>query len=174
VEDLEKSANPFAILVLAHLKGQETRDVPWDRLAWKFRLVRGLFLRGWSADRVRSLFRFIDWMMELPAELERQLAEQIAKFEEDNHMPYVTSIERLGIKKGLMRGIETILEARFGSAAESILSEIRQLSDVEMLEQILHKASTVERLEDLAGLWDPPGSRHTADQEEGSSQKEEL
>jgi hypothetical protein len=39
-------------------------------------------------------------MLDLPPELERQLAAQISKFEEENHMPYVTSIERLGIEKG--------------------------------------------------------------------------
>ena len=166
VEELEKSDNPFAIFVLAHLKGQETREVPLNRLAWKFRLTKGLFQHGRSADQIRSLFRFIDWMIDLPLELEEKFSEQLSQFEEEQQMPYVTSIERLGIEKGIKNAIEMVLEARFGASAVSVMSEIRQLSDAELLEKILRQASTVDRLEDLAGLWDPPES-HATDRQEG-------
>jgi flagellar biosynthesis/type III secretory pathway protein FliH len=181
VEELERSDNPFAILVLAHLKAQETQDVPLNRLAWKFRLVKGLFQRGWSADRIRSLFRFIDWMMDLPAGLAEQFSEQLSQFEEEQQMSYVTSIERMAIEKGrkegieqgieqgreqgreqgieqgreqgLLEGIECMLELRFGTRAESILREIRQLSNVEVLERVLRSAKTASRPEDLVALW---------------------
>jgi hypothetical protein len=43
------------------------------------------------------------------------------------------------------------------------MSEIRQLSDAELLEKILRQASTVDRLEDLVGLWAPPESHATTD-----------
>jgi hypothetical protein len=39
---LEASTNPFAKVVLAHLKARETHGNPADRHAWKLRLVRGL------------------------------------------------------------------------------------------------------------------------------------
>ena len=172
VEELEQSENPFAVLVLTHLKSLETKSDPSARHAWKFRLIKGLYTRGWSGEQVRNLFKFIDWMLDLPPELDRQLSEQLSSFEEEIHMPYVTSIERLGIEKGidegiekgLMRGIETVLEARFGKSAESVMSEIRQLSHAELLEKILRKASTVERLEDLTCLWAPPDTRGPDDQ----------
>src|SRR5262249_8213261 len=60
---LEVHPNPFATVVLAHLKTPETRQDPAARRAWKVRLVRGLYERGLSANDVRQLFRFIDWMM---------------------------------------------------------------------------------------------------------------
>ncbi len=44
--ELEADKNPFAKIVLAHLKALETRRDPATRRLWKFRLVRGLFEQG--------------------------------------------------------------------------------------------------------------------------------
>jgi hypothetical protein len=57
---LEASSNPFAQVVLAHLKARETHNNPADRHTWKVRLVRNLFERGFSPKDVRELFRLID------------------------------------------------------------------------------------------------------------------
>src|SRR5262245_17399944 len=67
---LEANPNPFATVALAHLKTLQTRGKPDERRAWKFRLVKGLYERGLSAEDVRQLFRIIDWMMDLPRPLE--------------------------------------------------------------------------------------------------------
>ena len=47
------------------------------------RLFRGLFDRGMSADDIRQLFRFIDWMMDLPDELAKQFWQEVIQFEEE-------------------------------------------------------------------------------------------
>ncbi len=70
-EELETDPNPFAVVVLAHLKAMETRRSPAERHAWKVRLVKGLYGRGMEPEDVRRLFRFIDWVMELPEPLEQ-------------------------------------------------------------------------------------------------------
>src|SRR5262249_40963022 len=57
VDELETSKNPFARVVLAHVKTLQTRQDPDDRRAWKLRLVRGLYESGLSPDDVRRLFR---------------------------------------------------------------------------------------------------------------------
>ena len=59
-EQLETVANPFAAVVLARLKTQETRADPNGRRTWKFRLIRTLYDRGLDGERVRLLFKFID------------------------------------------------------------------------------------------------------------------
>jgi len=41
--ELEPSINPFATLVMAHLKTRATRKDPEERLRWKMRLVRRPF-----------------------------------------------------------------------------------------------------------------------------------
>jgi hypothetical protein len=56
---LEQHENPFAQVVLAHLKARETRQEPEARYNWKVRLLRGLYDRGWTADDVRQLFRLL-------------------------------------------------------------------------------------------------------------------
>jgi hypothetical protein len=160
-EALETSDNPFATVVLAHLKAQQTYGDNPTRFAWKLRLVRTLYDRGFNANQVRNLFRFIDWMMDLPRDMEERFSEYLHELEEEKHMPYVTSVERLaheeGIEKGtvrgLLEGIETVLELRFGERAESIVAEIRQMSDPELLGRILHNAKTIDRPEELAALW---------------------
>jgi hypothetical protein len=75
---LEADPNPFALVVLAHLKTLETRRAPVDWQAWKVRLVKGLYERGFSADDVRQLFRFIDWLMDLPKPLDQLFWDEIA------------------------------------------------------------------------------------------------
>ena len=43
---LEASANPFAIVVMAHLKTQETQGNPADRYRWKWAFTRRLYELG--------------------------------------------------------------------------------------------------------------------------------
>src|SRR5947209_17494651 len=92
--ELERGKNPFAHVVLAHLAALETRDDPQDRRTWKFRLVRGLYERGFRKEDVRQLFRVIDWLMELPPALQEDFREEVDRYEEGRKVPYVTSIER--------------------------------------------------------------------------------
>ncbi len=66
-EELEASDNPFATVVLAHLVAQDTRRSASRRRQVKLTLTRRLYERGYSRERVLSLFRFIDWLLALPA-----------------------------------------------------------------------------------------------------------
>ena len=68
--------------------------------------MKSLFDRGLTAEAIRQLFRVIDWLLELPCELERQFQEEIHRFEEERHMPYVTSIERMAREEGVEVGRE--------------------------------------------------------------------
>jgi transcriptional regulator with AAA-type ATPase domain len=59
---------------------------------WKLWLLRGLYERGYNREDI-LLFRFIDWLLVLPATLEQEFWHEVHQFEEDRHMPYVTSTE---------------------------------------------------------------------------------
>ena len=151
--ELEASDNPFATVVLAHLDTQETRDDQGERKDRKFRLVRRLMERGWSGERVRQLFRVIDWMMDLPQPLKVQFWNELNQYREEKHMPFITTPESMGRADGLTEGIEAVLTLRFPSAAEDILSEIRQIRDWKELEKILRAAKTVASPQELRKLW---------------------
>ena len=101
---LEASANPFAQVVLAHLKARQTHGDPAGRHAWKLRLVRGLYERGFSPKDVRELFRVIDWLMELPPALETDFWQEVDKIQEEKRMPFITSLERVGRRTGTAHG----------------------------------------------------------------------
>jgi len=82
-EELEASQNPFATVVLAHLAAQDTRRNVVRRQQAKLALTRRLYERGYSRARVLSLFRFIDWVLQLPSEQERAFWQEIRAYEEE-------------------------------------------------------------------------------------------
>ena len=181
VPALEANTNPFAVVVLAHLKTQETRPDPEARRVWKVRLVKGLYDRGLGAGDVRQLFRFIDWMMDLPKPLETLFWQDVQRYEEEKRMPYVTSVERMamekgmeegiekgiekgmekgraeglreGIEKGLLEGVERCLKLKFGDAGLQLMQEIRRIADIEVLRATLQAIETADSLDDLRRLW---------------------
>jgi hypothetical protein len=58
--ELEASRNPFATIVMAHLKTQETRHDVAERHVWKFRLIRRLYEQGYAKwVLLSSLFRHL-------------------------------------------------------------------------------------------------------------------
>jgi hypothetical protein len=81
--ELESSENPFAIVVMAHLKVLETKRDVDQRKAWKFRLPRALYEKGYARQEVLNLFRFIDWIMILPKAAEHSFWQELQSFEEE-------------------------------------------------------------------------------------------
>ena len=150
---LEASSNPFATVVMAHLKAQETRQVSLERKAWKLAITRRLYEKGYSREDVINLFGFIDWVMSLPASLEQEFRQEIQQFEAERRMPYITSVERSGIRQGLLEGIELGLELKFGTEGLAILPEISGLADVEQLRAILAGLKTVNTLSELRQIY---------------------
>ena len=71
------------------------------RLYWKKVLVKGLYDHGYAEQEVIDLFRFIDWVMKLPEDLEKEIQAVVDEFEEAKQMRYVTSIERIARLDGL-------------------------------------------------------------------------
>ena len=63
---------------------------PADRKSWKLRLVKGLYERGMDAEDVRQLLRFIDWIMDLPQELEQRFQQELTAYQQEKHMPFIT------------------------------------------------------------------------------------
>ncbi|MGO9464891.1 MAG: Rpn family recombination-promoting nuclease/putative transposase [Isosphaeraceae bacterium] len=138
-EQLETTPNPFAAVVLAHLKTQETRTDPGRRRAWKFGLVKSLYDRGLDGEQVRLLFRFLDAIMVLPRELEKALSVDLAELEKERTMPYVTSIERIAREEARSEAkVEALLRfltKRFKTSVPAELeASIRSTNDLAKLD----------------------------------------
>jgi len=156
--ELEASNNPFAVVVMAHLKTQATRRDDKSRYGWKLRLVRRLYERQYSKEDVLRLFRFIDWLMRLPEEMEDNLWRELHQYEEEKRMPYITSVERIGLKKGLLAAIKLGLKLKFGEAGLRLLPEITALTDIAVLEEITAGLERVKTLDELRRIYQPIGS----------------
>lgn len=71
--ELDISRNPFAVVTQAHLKAQETANSESGRYRKKLTLAKSLYRRGYQRQDILELFRFIDWVLALPEQLENQL-----------------------------------------------------------------------------------------------------
>jgi Domain of unknown function (DUF4351) len=102
--ELEASNNPFATVVMAHLKTQQTTKKFTERKTWKFSLIRRLYELGWQEKDIRNLYRFIDWVMILPKPLEAEFWQEFKQFEQERSMSYITTGERIGYERGKEEG----------------------------------------------------------------------
>ena len=150
---LEADPNPFAMVVLAHLKTLETRRSPADRQAWKLRLVKRLYERGMDAEDIRQLFRFIDWIMDLPQGQERLFWQEFTAYQQEKRMPFITIAERVGMEKGLLEGIEVSLQVKFGDEGLKLMPELRELLDHELLRAVLRAIPEAASPDDLRRIW---------------------
>jgi hypothetical protein len=92
---LEASRNPFAVVVMAHLKTKETHNQPTERKRWRYQLTTMLYDQGYGEQDILELHNFLDWLMNLPETLEQQFQDEIKAFEEARQMKYVTTLERM-------------------------------------------------------------------------------
>ena len=156
-EELENSSNPFATVVMAHLKTKETRKDFSERRQWKLFITTGLYAQGYQKQDIINLFHFIDWVMRLPEDLEENFLEDLEQYEEKDKMRYVTSVERIGIKKGIQQGlvsaIELGLELKFGAVGLELLPEISPIQDIEVLTAIKDGIKTATTLAELRSYY---------------------
>jgi hypothetical protein len=164
ISDLEQNDSPFAVVVLAHRYTKATKNKPNERFDFKWRLIRMLYERGYDQDRVRSLFRYINWMLALPLELEAKLDDRITEYEEAHKMAYITTIERRGIEKGLLQtfreNVVEVLMLRFGKLKQELVERINGIEQVVLLKTLLKKAVLIDSLPEfeqfVAELLDNP------------------
>jgi hypothetical protein len=158
--ELEANGNPFAAVVLAHRKSQETKSKLVDRYDWKVRLVKGLFSRGFNSVQVRRLFNVIDWVIKLPKPQGVRFKTEIDEFRKEQKMPLLSPTEELwredvraeGVAQGMAQGIEAILDLRFGTEGLALMPRIRQITDAAALEQLLRASKTAPDLDALRAM----------------------
>ncbi|MEW6278008.1 MAG: hypothetical protein AB1758_05250 [Candidatus Eremiobacterota bacterium] len=151
--ELERSENPFALLTAAQLYSHGTRQDSPERMESKYRLVRSLYDRGLARPDIVALFEFIDCIMSLSGAQAETFSERIHHLEGEKEMRYVTSIERIGRRKGRKQGrvesLFTLLEARFGEVPTSLRARIESLDDGKTLLELIRQAGTLPSLGDF-------------------------
>jgi hypothetical protein len=162
MDELEASRNPFATVVLAHLLAQDTRNDPSARADFKLLLTRRLYRLGYTREQIIQLYRFIDWLLQLPPELEARTLRQIKAFEEEEQVNYISYAERAGMEvgriEGRLEGLLLALDVKFGPLAEPLLPEIRQLRDLDRIEAVYEAVRTAETVDEVRRSYTPPES----------------
>ncbi len=142
--ELEASDNVFANVVMAHLKMQQTQRKPKQRKEWKFSLIRQIYYKGLGEQDIRNLYRFIDWVMILPEGLENEFWKELKQFEEEQTMPYITTGERIGYKRGREDGrqegrqegeqalILRLLSRRFGELSLQVRARVESMNSTQL------------------------------------------
>jgi hypothetical protein len=159
--ELEKSDNPFAVVVLAHLAARDTANDRAHRRIWKVRLLKGLYNRGWDRKDIRELIKLIDWFLKLGRDDDRLVRAEIEADEKEKQMPYITSFEQMAMEegeargeaRGLKNGIALALRLKFGQASLQILDEIQQIDDFQVLRKITQAIESAATLNDVRNVW---------------------
>jgi len=130
--------------VHAQLEAHRTQGNDNARLVTKFSLMKRLYRRGFKHSEVLELLRLIDWMLALPPALEEEIEAQMARFEEEIQMSYVTSFERIAKKRGMQQGMQQgmqsgraelllkLLALKFGKLPREVESMVNQASSEEL------------------------------------------
>jgi hypothetical protein len=112
--------------------------------------VRILCQRHWDKQRIIDLFYIVDWLMQLPEWLNSRVWQELETIEEKEKMEYITSIERIGMAKGMVKGQYTLLkrqlERRFGLLPEWASEKLKnaKTKDFEAWSDAIFTAPTLE------------------------------
>jgi hypothetical protein len=116
-------------------------------------------------------------MVNLPEATEQEFKKEIQRFEEENQMPYITSVERIarmegisqGISEGISQGIAEgilqqrredvleVLEVRFGEVPTEMSQKINGIEDPEVLKTLHREAIAIESVEQFGGYLEQIG-----------------
>ena len=148
LDELLASENAFGLITAAHILTHQTRKHEKERYEAKRLLVRILYERHWDKQRVIKLFAILDWLMQLPEWLNRQILDQIETIEEGEKVQYITSVERIGMARGMAKGevigmekgvvrgasglLRRQLERRFGVLPVWALEQLGSASEQEL------------------------------------------
>ncbi len=131
IEELKASPNPFAMVILAQLAALEKH--PFEaQLKAKINLIRWLYKHSWQREDIHTLLIFIDWVLALPEVFELRCREAIGILEEELHVDYIPSFERIAIQKGMQQGIEQGMQQGMQQGESTLLLRLlqRKFNDV--------------------------------------------
>lgn len=187
-KELEASREPFALVVLAQLKVLAAKGKTDKKYAAKRYLIELLLEKGFSREYVKSLLKFIDWLIQLPPELEERLSQEVEETKGGKKMPYVTSWERIAQQRGEQIGQERgeksgrlaltlrLLKRKVGKLGVDTTARIEQLS-VAQLDKLAEALLDFTNLADLKRWLERHARKngnHTGSSEQQDASHDEL
>jgi len=166
---LEANSHPFAIIVRAYLKALETVGNVQEKYSWKKRFLLELYQLGMQRETLLAIYKFIDWMMQLPKELDKAILFEIKTIEEAKQMSILTSAERIGMEQGMEQGLEQgleqgvnslqrviakIIKRKFGALGQHLADRTREVNRLETLEDLSEKLLDAQSISEAEKIFD--------------------
>ncbi len=167
-EELLASDNIFCGLILAQLDMIASKRNYEDRAVRKLALMKAMSRRGMDPDHIREMLRFIDWLMKVPSEIYEPYYNEYVRLSEESGMPYVSSFEYFGKKKGieigkeigeksgeitgLKKGLNAIIRLRFAKAYAGFRKELKTVDDLAKLNRALDVAIKADSIEEVRNV----------------------
>jgi hypothetical protein len=172
-EELQRSRSPFALVVMSHLKAHATTRDRQGRLRWKLSLAKILLERGYKEKQADYLFRFMDYVLALPEDLEMEFDREVTKFVEEGKGMYISRFERRAMERGMQEGLEQgikqgktegeiqgeikaaraavvdVLESRFDRVPRKLSSQLNKITDAGRLHALIRQAATAATMRDF-------------------------
>jgi hypothetical protein len=114
----------------------------------------------------------IDWLLRLPEDLDDDLWQQVRQIEEERQMTYISSVERIGMRKGLEQGLQqglqqgrvegmldglaVALEVKFGEAGRVVAGELAQVQELAVLLAVAERLRTATTVDEVRAIYQPP------------------
>ncbi len=133
---------------MAQLIAHATAKDDLTRKDSKFRLIRMLYQRRYERQDILELFRYIDWMLQLPKLLEEQLYQAIEAMEQEEQMPYVTAIERYAQARGEAQTLRKQIQLKYKEIPDWVTEKINQ-ADKSQLDRWVDRILFEDNLENL-------------------------
>ena len=157
-DELASSGRTFALVTRIQLEANRARRDNETRYNRKLALTRELYRRGHGRERIIRLFRFLDFLMRLPAPLAIQYRHELEVIEGELDMPYVTSVEKLAKREGLTEGqlqraredVIEALEVRFEEIPYTLREAINHVNSDRKLKKLHRLAITVKILDEFS------------------------
>ena len=158
VEEMEQSDNPFALVVLAHLRAVATSRNSRKRRQEKEHLTIQVHESGLPQDTMVDLQRFLELVMPLPVDLEREYQRAVREYERRSNVPVLTQWEKMARQEGRQEGrqevVLVLLDDRFPQAPASLREKLTAVSDPEKLQQLVKTIARAESLSEVEHALD--------------------
>jgi hypothetical protein len=149
LQELERSANPFARFVLAHLKTQETQGRYETRLEWKLRIIQGLYNMDVTEAEIGQLSHDFDWLLTLPDTLADRYHLEMNRFEEAMTVRHLSTAEWYGRKEQAIAMLLMVGSKRFGPPDDKTKARLEKITSIKRLETLALRTLDVETWQEL-------------------------
>ena len=160
-EELKRSDNPFALVVLAAKRNLKSRGDEEKRFRFKRELVRLMLEKGYGREEILAVFRFLDGVLALTDLEKERIIYNEFRSKEVEKVAYITNFERLAIEKGMKEGKqigmlqdarELLLDAldeKFGVVSEIVQGRLQEIEEREVLRRLHRQAIRASSLEEF-------------------------